>query len=77
MHEWQYTALCPIPFKGDFKLQFRSKVGHVFSGNLSREWGPEFVEVSIEGLNIIAIAPLANFTDWRFQPNEKGETDDR
>jgi len=77
MHEWQYTALCPIPFKGDFELQFRSKVGHVFSGGLSKEWGPEFVEVSIEGSDIIAIAPLTYFTDWRFLPIEKGETDDR
>ena len=77
MFEWQFTALSPIPFKGDFNIQFRSKVGHIFSGCLSREWGPEFVEVSIDGSDIIAIAPLTYFTDWRFHPNEKGETDDR
>jgi len=77
MYEWQFVSLCPIPFKGNFELQFRSKVGHVFSGGLSKEWGPDFVEVSIDESNIIAIAPLAYFSDWRFLPNEKGKTDDR
>ena len=77
MYEWKRIEWCPVPFKGDFELQFKDKVGHIYSGEISKEWGPEFVEVSNDGTDKVAIAPTLFFEDWRFLPNEKGETDDR
>ena len=77
MYEWQPIIITPIPIRGTFQLQFMSSGGHVYFGELSKEWGPTFAEVWVDGSDIIAIAPLTYFTDWRFHPNEKGETDDR
>ena len=77
MSEWKRIEWSPVPFKGDFELQFMDRIGRIYSGELSKEWRPEFVEVSFDGPDTVAIAPTSLFEDWRFLPNEKDETDDR